>query len=302
MSGTAALPSIGRVRDRAAVRALQWGDVELTYVVDGVITLRASGFFPEVTAEQWRPWADLFDEHDTMLMSAGGLLVERGGRALLIDTGLGPVDTRLPFGSADGGSMLDVLGSLGRRPGDIDVVAFTHLHFDHAGWAFAAATNELQRKTFVNARYAVSEQELTNDHPDAMSARFVGPMATVARPIGDGEEVFPGVRALATSGHTAGHMAYVIETGTDVRVIVVGDAFHSPAQITHTAWSAVADHDAVRAVEARRTLLTELSRPNTIGFAHHFGDQPFGRVMTDGTGAARWVPIPTIAVAPPPRT
>jgi FKBP-type peptidyl-prolyl cis-trans isomerase len=41
--------------------------------------------------------------------------------------------------------------------------------------------------------------------------------------------------------------------------------------------------------------LTELARPNTIGFGYHFGDQPFGRVMTSGTGAAAWVPIPTIA-------
>ena len=66
--------------------------------------------------------------------------------------------------------------------------------------------------------------------------------------------------------------------------------FHSPAQISHPEWSAVADHDAAQAVVARQTLLTELARPNTIGFACHVGDQPFGRIMTSGTGAARWVP------------
>ena len=197
MSGNPGPPSIGRVRDRAAVRTLQWGDVVLTYVVDGVVTLRVSRFFPEVTAKQWQPWADLFDDYDTMLMSAGGLLVERGGRALLIDTGLGPVDTQLPFGSADGGSMLEVLGSLGKQPGDIDVVAFTHLHFDHAGWAFTEGANDLHRKTFPNARYVVSGQELIHDHADAMSERFVRPMAEAATRISDGEEVFPGVRALA---------------------------------------------------------------------------------------------------------
>jgi NAD(P)-dependent dehydrogenase (short-subunit alcohol dehydrogenase family) len=80
-----------------------------------------------------------------------------------------------------------------------------------------------------------------------------------------------------------------------------GDAFHSPAQISHPEWSAVADHDVAQTFAARRTLLTELARPNTIGFAYHFGDQPFGRVITDGTGATTWAPIPAIAVAPPPR-
>jgi glyoxylase-like metal-dependent hydrolase (beta-lactamase superfamily II) len=302
MSGNPGQPSIGRVRDRAAVRTLQWGDVVLTYVVDGVVTLRASGFFPEVTAEQWQSWPDLFDDYDTMLMSAGGLLVERGGRAALIDTGLGPVDTRLPFGSADGGSMLEVLASLGKQPGDIDVAAFTHLHFDHAGWAFTEGANELQRRTFVNARYVVSEQELIHDPPDPMSERFVRPMAAAAKPIRDGEEIFPGVRALALAGHTPGHMAYIIDTGTNARVVVVGDAFHSPAQITHPEWSTVADHDRTQAIAARRTLLTELTRPNTIVFAYHFGDQPFGRVTTDATGATTWTPVPATAVGPPPRT
>ena len=205
------------------------------------------------------------------------------------------------FGSVDGGSMLEVLGSLGKQPGDIDVVAFTHLHFDHAGWAFTEGANESQRRTFANARYAVSEQELIHDQPDAMSERFVRPMAAAAEPISDVEEVFPGVRALAVSGHTPGHMAYIIDKGTDVRVIVVGDAFHSPAQISHPEWSAVADDDVAQALAARRTLLTELARPNTIGFAYHFGDQPFGRITTNETGTTTWTPIPTIAVAPPPR-
>lgn len=49
------------------------------------------------------------------------------------------------------------------RPGDRaavrsltfdDVVAFTHLRFDHAGWAFANGA-----KTFPNARYVMAERE-----------------------------------------------------------------------------------------------------------------------------------------------
>ena len=68
-------------------------------------------------------------------MSAGGLLIEREGQRLLIDVGVGPLVSDFVYGSIDCGSLLDVLAALGRRPEDIDVVAFTHLHFDHAGWA-----------------------------------------------------------------------------------------------------------------------------------------------------------------------
>jgi glyoxylase-like metal-dependent hydrolase (beta-lactamase superfamily II) len=39
--------------------------------------------------------------------------------------------------------MIDVLEAIGRRTEDIDVVAFTHLHFDHAGWAFAHGAQDL---------------------------------------------------------------------------------------------------------------------------------------------------------------
>jgi len=51
---------------------------------------------------------------------------------------------------------------------------------------------------------------------------------------------------------------------------------------------------------ARRRLLTELTQPNTIGFGFHFGDQPFGRVVADSDGVT-WDPVPTVALAPPPR-
>lgn len=39
-------------------------------------------------------------------------------------------------------------------PGDVDGLAFTHLHFDHAGWAFTRAS-----RTFSNARPAGTPAE-----------------------------------------------------------------------------------------------------------------------------------------------
>ncbi len=87
-------------------------------------------------------------------MSAGGLLIEREGTTVLIDAGVGTTTADFVFGRVDCGSMIDVLGALGHRPEEIDVVAFTHLHFDHAGWAFANGV-----KTFPKARYVLAAQE-----------------------------------------------------------------------------------------------------------------------------------------------
>ncbi|MEH0556805.1 MBL fold metallo-hydrolase [Streptomyces sp. B21-101] len=73
--------------------------------------------------------------NDTRRLDAntGGLLVEHGARALLIDAGFGPravpEDPAHPDrGAVHGGSLPGNLALLGRSPDDIDTVAFTHLH------------------------------------------------------------------------------------------------------------------------------------------------------------------------------
>ncbi|MDQ8707835.1 MBL fold metallo-hydrolase [Streptomyces sp. LHD-70] len=116
-----------------------------------------------------------------------------------------------------------------------------------------------------------------------------------ARTVAEGEEIFPGVRVLATPGHTVGHTAYVIESGGQ-RLIAFGDALHSPVQISHPEWSAAPDVDADRSADHRRRLVAELSAPGTLGYGIHFADVVFGRVerragADAGTGRDVWVPV-----------
>ena len=297
----------GRLNEPAAVRALQFDDVVATYVVDGVLALQAAKFFPAVPSEYWSSDHGLFDSRARMVMSAGGLLIERDGRTLLIDAGLGPTIENSVVGPVNSGAMLDVLASLGRRPEDIDVLAFTHLHFDHTGWAFTPRADGLQTKTFPNARYMVSTTEWAphahgEDVGIATPHELIGPLAACRTEFADGDEIFPGVHAVVTPGHSPGHTSYVITSATTRgRLVVFGDAFHIPAQLAHPEWLSAADIDVHSVKKARRRLLDELTKPDTIGFAFHFGDQPFGRVTTKG-GEPAWEPIATTAHAPPPRT
>jgi glyoxylase-like metal-dependent hydrolase (beta-lactamase superfamily II) len=82
-------------------------------------------------------------------------------------------------------------------------------------------------------------------------------------------------------GHSAGHAACVINAGGQ-RAIAFGDAFHSPIQITHPLRENTFDHDRQQSTSLRRSLVTELPQPNTIGFGVHFADVVFGRVHIDG--------------------
>ena len=282
-----------RLRRASGIRSLTLGDTKLSYVPDGQATLNARMMLPQVTDEFWAQHADYLDEGGFLIASVGGLLVERGGRALLIDAGVGPISVGPPlntFGVQTGGKLLDSLATLGRSPADIEAVVLTHLHNDHFGWLWYPAPGS-DRPAFTGTPYLVAEPEWTQRH--FAEAQGMGDMIKVLEPqvrtVAEGEEIFPGVTVRYTPGHSAGHAAYVISAGGQ-KVIAFGDAFHTPIQITHPLWQNVFDFDHQQSTSLRRGLIDELAQPDTIGFGIHLADMPFGRVRIDG-GQAAWQPI-----------
>lgn len=281
-----------RLRRPAGIRSVRLGDVRVSYVPDGAVRLRPRALFPGTTAEDWQERPELLDESGELVASIGGLLVEDGDRALLIDAGFGPrswpPEQDGPRGLIHGGALLDSLAELGRGPEEIDVVAFTHLHPDHLGWAWHPAPGG-DRPVFAHADHLVSEQEWARrDALEGMAEEIAGPAPRV-RTVADGQEIFPGVRTRITAGHTHGHTEYVITSGGK-RLIAFGDSMHSPIQVDHPARSSAFDHDPVRAAAHRHRLVAELDEPDTIGFGIHFADVVFGQVRRDGDDPA-WRPL-----------
>ncbi|MEU3351729.1 MBL fold metallo-hydrolase [Streptomyces sp. NPDC037389] len=281
----------------SGIRSLQLGDIKVTYVPDGVVRLSPRGWLPTSTEEEWAAYSAYLDDSGYFVAGMGGLLVEHGDRALLIDAGFGPQSFPAgedgPIGAISGGTLLDSLAEIGRAPADIEAVAVTHLHIDHIGWLYQPAPGT-EQLPFAHADYLVSEEEWT--HRDLLEEHGISKeMTTILEPrirtVADGEEIFPGVRVALSQGHTAGHASYVI-SGGGRRLIAFGDAMHTPVQVSHPEWSAVVDHDAERSAVHRRRLVEELSEPGTIGFGIHFADVAFGRARFDGTGnPAAWEPV-----------
>lgn len=281
-----------RLRRPSGIRSLTLGDTKLSYVPDGEATLNARMLLPEPTEEFWAQHAEYLDEGGFLMASVGGLLVERDGRALLIDAGVGPLTVGPPlntYGVQTGGKLLDSLATLGRSPADIEAVALTHLHNDHFGWAWYPAPGS-DRPAFAGTPYLVAESEWTQRH--FAEAQGMGDMIKALEPqvrtVAEGEEIFPGVTVRYTPGHSAGHAAYVISAGGQ-RVLAFGDAFHSPVQIPHPRWENTFDYDHAQSTSLREGLVFELAEPDTIGFAIHF-PEPFGRVRIEDNQAA-WQPI-----------
>ncbi|MGA5353690.1 MBL fold metallo-hydrolase [Streptomyces thermodiastaticus] len=299
-------PRTGALNVQSAVRTLTVGDVRLTYVVDAAMELDPAGFLPAVPADHWREHPGDLTPSGRIAASAGGLLVERGRRRLLIDVGLGGNVLDPSLGIARGGALLRTLRALKVPERSIDTVAFTHLHTDHTGIGFLRDDHQATRPAFPRADYLVADREWGPfwRHEVTVGApswdEFMVPLSRVVHRFDDGDEIWPGVRALITPGHSPGHTTYVISATGGRRILVFGDAFHTPAQITRPDWPSGPDTDVDVVLQARRILLASLTAPRTLAFAFHFGDQAFGRVARDATGTARWHPVPARALLPHP--
>ena len=116
------------------------------------------------------------------------------------------------------------LGRLGLSPRDVDVVFIGHLHFDHAG-----GLKEL-RRVGCGAEIHVHREEVAAAHQGVDTSVFADDLldddgAPLPFTLQSGEySVAPGVRAIMTPGHTAGHMSMLIELPKGRPVILAGDA------------------------------------------------------------------------------
>lgn len=116
------------------------------------------------------------------------------------------------------------LARLGLSPQDVDVIFIGHLHFDHAG-----GLKELKR-CGCGAEIHVQHEEVIAARSGADAAVFADDLTDDAGVplqfcLKQGEySVLPGVQAVATPGHTVGHMSMFIELPKGPPVLLAGDA------------------------------------------------------------------------------
>lgn len=116
------------------------------------------------------------------------------------------------------------LARLGLTPADVDVIFIGHLHWDHAGGlkelhrCGCGAEIHLQHDELAAAQSGdggnVFADDLTTDEGTPLQFKLQRGEYTVV----------PGVQAIATPGHTAGHMSMWIELPKGPPVLLAGDA------------------------------------------------------------------------------
>lgn len=115
----------------------------------------------------------------------------------------------------------DALAEAGIRLADVVAIANSHLHFDHCG----------QNRVFSGVPISVQRAEWESARADGYTIREWVDFPGARYELVEGDrEVLPGIRLVATPGHTPGHQSAAIET-PDGLAVLAGHAESSPARV-----------------------------------------------------------------------
>ncbi|MBS2532930.1 MBL fold metallo-hydrolase [Catenulispora sp. NF23] len=255
------------------------GDIEVSAIRDGVgVEIAAEILTRPGIGDPWACHAEHHEADGSIGLPLGGFLVRSGERTVLVDAGVGPFDD----GRYRGGQLLDSLAEQGVAPADVTDVVFTHLHFDHIGWATVDDKPVFPRATY-RAHRADWQHFVTGERADP------GAVAKLT-PLGDQLELFdgdftlaPGVDALHLPGHTPGTTVYVVSSGGR-RALLLGDVAHSVVQFSERDWQVIWDFDPAAASAVRNRIADEAAETGDLLVASHFPDMRFGRVIVGDRG------------------
>ena len=239
-------------------------------------------FFPDVPIDAWERHRahHALDKNGKFRVSFGIFALISDNFIVLVDTGIGPSVPDM-FGGGEGRLMTN-LREAGIQPSQVTAVLNTHLHPDHVGWNM---TNG--EPTFPNARYYFSARDYEHWTSDSVLANAPH-IPTQAQPLEglgllelttDGDDIAPGIKSLATPGHTPGHQSFLIESDGE-KGIVTGDVIHSRTQYTDPEWCAGADIDKPTAVATRKAMIERIVSENlTVASSHLVVDSNIGHVV-----------------------
>lgn len=272
------------------MKNLRWmiGEVEIVQFVEMVDNELFATFILKATPERVLaiPWLKphFVGEKGNLKAQVQSFLIKSNGKNILIDTCNGN-DKDRPNVPTWGSLKTDFLKKI---PEKIDIVACTHLHFDHVGWN-TKLENGTWIPTFPNATYLFSkaeydywikkpQKEMVDDFNGIDDSVTPIVDARLARFVPDDYWIDTNVRFIPTPGHTPHHISVIIES-QGKKAIITGDVMHHPCQIAHQEWTTLADTYPNQTVETRKKFLKGVQNSKTLIIGSHFANPVAGRVV-----------------------
>jgi glyoxylase-like metal-dependent hydrolase (beta-lactamase superfamily II) len=265
------------------------GGVRVALIHAGTFRSDAGALFGPVPRVLWdRLVTDEIDHDHRILQALNCLLVETPAGRVLVETGIGERldDKTRTMRGYEGPWIVPALTAAGFDPESVDVVAMSHLHFDHAGGLLAAdGSRAFPRATIVAQR---AEWEIALGSNPRLVASYVQPELQLVRDWGaegwaDGErEILPGVSVVPTGGHSAGHQAIVVRgTGHGARTLAFfGDLCMRP-WAANPRWVTSFDDFPLDSVAVKASLFARAADENWLVALSHELHRPIGRLVRD---------------------
>ena len=221
--------------DSKLLSTMELDNMKVTWIRDNANDrIMSLSLFPDATKAQ----IDSLSLQTGVPASVSTFLVEKDGKRILFDAGMGAPDSKLPEG----------LKALNINPSEIDYLYITHFHGDHIGGMMKEGV-----PVFPNAQVYVSKVEY--DAWMKMPADKKSQVENTMKAYKDRLHLFAfgdtlpcDVVAMEAAGHTPGHT--VFRTGN---LLVIGDLMHGAAlQLKYPEICATYDMDKSGAVKSRK--------------------------------------------------
>jgi glyoxylase-like metal-dependent hydrolase (beta-lactamase superfamily II) len=285
-------PQAGK-RAQPSFYRFKLGTIEITVVSDGTLAFPAETLWGDRAEDARGLLTSTFQPSSPEELQINTILVNTGDKLVLIDAGCG-VDK---FQKTTGG-LIGNLAAAGYAPGDIDMILFTHCHFDHL-WGIS--DHENASLLFPSAEFVASEAEVAfwsapewaNKVSPALKPLVTQANLKLASPrlrlTKAAAEVVPGVTTFDTAGHTPGHISVHISSGSEEMLLTGDVVVNSAVSFLHPEWPFGFDMDVPLATKSRMAFLDRAAADKTLVGSYHLPFPGFGHVLREGSGY-RWLP------------
>lgn len=220
---------------------MKLGAFDLFPLTDGTFSLDGGAMFGVVPKPIWERLCPA-DSRNRILLSLGVLLIQAGGKNILIDSGIGNKgDAKFNdiYNVNRSPSLEAGLKNQGVTPEKINIVINTHLHFDHAGGNTKIDADGQLVPAFPNARYYIQrkEWEFALTPNERTRGSYLLENYSLLEKTGqivflDGDQsITKGIDVIETPGHTEHHQSILVSSEKK-KACFLGDLIPTTAHLS----------------------------------------------------------------------